>query len=207
LGREFEVALPTYSALVGIGPDERVIGYAFEGGMPSWPAGTRLVPYRVEPDDMADLIREWLTHRPMHLRGVMWFRLPVPTDTRNWTWPQLAIAMTGQHLQHLLTARTEGSNPVDVILVNAGQATDPVQPVIASWPPDRKLVAAEALPGWTVTTQPQAARFAPAGYIHPAQPADEPSKIAIPSLPPGARRSIGWLRFDQPAAVHVKTER
>ena len=206
LGREFEVALPTYSALVAIGPNDRVVGYAFEGEMPDWPAGTRVVPYRVEPDDMADLVRQWNLHRPAHLRGILWFRLPVATDTRNWTWNQLAAVTAGRPLRRAIAARTQGTQPVDILLVNEGEASHPLVAVKASWPQGR-LVASEALPGWSLHIEGQTATYRPATDGSPANASGERRRVIIPTLPPGAQRSIGWLRFDQPASVHVQIER
>lgn len=209
LGRDFEVALPTYSALVGLSPDGSVIGYAFEGSHPAWPAGTRSLPYRCEPNDMADLVREWTDHRPAHLRGVLWFRLPVPTDTRNWTWPQLQAAMEGRHLKQLLSANTKGDNPVDILLNNEGEDHHVMAAVIATWETGN-LIASEALPGWRVAIESGKATFAP-GEIHPSPVSADGTKmrrrVLVPSLPPGVSRSIGWLRFDQPAAVHVEVVR
>ena len=95
---------------------------------------------------------------------------------------------------------------VDILLVNEGEASHPLVAVKASWPQGR-LIASEALPGWSLRIEGQTATYRPASDGPPANASGEQRRIIIPTLPPGAQRSIGWLRFDQPASVHVQIER
>lgn len=199
LGRDFEVALSTYSALVGFDAAGKLLGYHFEGPAPDWPADAKIMQFRSEPDEMAALVREWRSDRPAHLRGVLWYRLPLATDRQNWKLPQLYAAIEGRPLRHDLAAASENENPADVMLINRGEADEPVRAVRVSWD-GVQLVASDALPGWHIEPGTQSVTF------HPGAAADGGGRraVVIPALPPGARRSIGWLRFDKPAPVHVE---
>ncbi|MBX7211005.1 MAG: DUF3142 domain-containing protein [Verrucomicrobiaceae bacterium] len=199
LGRDFEVALSTYSALVGFDAAGKLLGYHFEGPAPDWPADAKIMQFRSEPEEMAALVREWRLDRPAHLRGVLWYRLPLATDRQNWKLPQLYAAIEGRPLRHDLAAASENENPVDVMLINRGEADEPVRAVRVSWD-GVQLVASDALPGWRIEPGTQSVTF------HPGAAADGGGRraVAIPALPPGARRSIGWLRFDKRPSVLVE---
>lgn len=197
LGRDFEVALSTYSALVGFDPLGKLLGYHFEGPAPDWPASTKIVQYRSHPDELAALVRDWQTDRPKHLKGIMWYRLPLKTDRQNWKLSQLLAAVEGRPLRHELAAGTENENPVDVFLINRGEADEAPQPVRVTWK-DARLVASDALPGWRLVAGADSATFVLEHQTNGGRPS------AFPTLSPGTRRSIGWLRFDNPASVHVE---
>jgi hypothetical protein len=54
-------------------------------------------------------------------------------------------------------------------------------------------VAWDALPGWTVHTERERAIFTSANRLYS-------------QLPPGSRRSIGWLRYDQVTTIRSEAE-
>lgn len=199
LGRDFEVALPTYSALVGFDAAGKLLGYHFEGPAPDWPANAKVMQFRSQPEEMAALVREWQTKRPAHLRGVLWYRLPISTDRQNWTLPQLYAVIEGRPLRHDLAAVCENKNPVDIIVINRGEADEAMRTVRVSWH-DAQLVASDALPGWRIEAGTQSVTFHPGVATN----GGDRRAFAIPGLSPGERRSIGWLRFDKPASVHVE---
>ena len=49
-----------------------------------------------DPDALARLVRGWMVDRPAALTGIIWYRLPVAGDTRNWSWPTLARVSAGE---------------------------------------------------------------------------------------------------------------
>ena len=158
---------------------------------PSWPAGTRVLEFFTEADAVACLVKEWQAIRPKGMKGIIWYRVPVSTDARNWGWTTLSAVMDGRKPARRLEAIAEGDNPVDVSLVNFGEADDSLdRTVIASWD-DGDLVSADAHSGWTVKTEHQRALFIP-----------QPGRRL--RLSPGGQRGIGWLRYDKITRVHLQ---
>ena len=194
LGRPFAVSLPTYRCLAGYDPNGKLCGVAFDSVQPSWPNGTRVVEYSVDADEIADLVADWKTARPKELRELLWYRVPVTSDIRNWRWPTLAAVMSGRKPVHKLEVLSEGENPVDVSIANTGEADEQRNPLVTlNWNADVTLVASDALPGWTLKIDNPRAVFRPA------------SEYRL-RLSPGSRRSIGWLRYDRPPNVRAQVE-
>jgi len=187
----FSVAVPTYRCAAGYAPDGKLLSVAMDSVQPSWPPGTRILEFGADADDIAALVHEWQKARPPQLRELIWYRVPIATDTRNWRWPTLAAVMAGQTPKHQLNVQQEGANPIDLSIVNAGEADEQLNVnVTAKWS-KAGLEASDALSGWSVRSENGLAVFksvAQNGF----------------RLPPGATRKIGWLRFDQP--TNLQTE-
>jgi len=191
LGMPFSVALPTYRCAAGYAPDGKLLSVAMDSVQPSWPPGTQILEFGADADKIAVLVNEWRKTRPQQFRDLIWYRVPVATDARNWRWPTLAAVMAGRRPKHQLGVRQEGVNPVDLSIVNAGEADEQLSlNVIARWS-EAGLEASDALPGWSVRSENGLAVF-----------------NSVPQnrfrLPPGATHKIGWLRFDQPANLQIK---
>ncbi len=192
LHRPYEVALSTYSAQAGYDADGKLLGLALDGVQPAWPSGTRIMQFDSDAEELVKLVNEWQAQRPVGMQGVLWYRLPVDTDQRNWRRSTFAAVIEGRTPRHRLSARAEGENPVDLSLVNDGEIDESLGSlqVVATWK-DAAMVASEALPGWAVKAERNKAVFLTTGKL-------------TQRLPPGTHRSIGWLRFDQRASVHVE---
>jgi hypothetical protein len=187
LGLPFSVALPTYRCVAGYGPDGKLLGVAMDSVQPSWPPGTRILEFGTD----AALINTWQKAHPPEMRELLWYRIPIATDTRNWRWVTLAAVMAGRHPKHELSVLKEGANPIDLSVVNTGEADEQFNSdVMATWS-GAGLTASDALSGWNVRSRNDRAVF---------------STVAEHGirLPPGTTRKIGWLRFDQP--TNLRTE-
>lgn len=200
LGRPFAIALPTYRCVAGFDAAGKLLGLGMDAVPPTWPPETRVLEFGSNANEIADLVRAWRAARPPGLRELLWYRIPVASDTRNWRWPTLAAVLQARRPAHRFVAHAEGESPLDLVLENAGESDEPIDlSVTVSWTGPAP-VAAEALPGWvlrrepnsvTITTQPEARL----------------------RLAPGAKRGIGWLRFPQATALqwevteHEKTPR
>ena len=194
LGRPFAVSLPTYRCLAGYDSNGKLVGVAFDSVQPSWPNGTRVIEYSVDADEIAGLVAEWKRTRPKALRELLWYRVPVASDIRNWRWPTLSAVMDGRKPAHKLEVLSEGNNPVDVSIANRGEADEQRDPsVTVDWNADATLVASDALAGWTLKIDNQRAVFKPTAESHLR-------------LSPGSRRSIGWLRYDRAPIVRARVE-
>jgi hypothetical protein len=191
LGMPFSVALPTYRCTAGYAPNGKLLSVAMDSVQPSWPPGTRILEFGADADKIAALVHEWQESRPLQLRELIWYRVPIATDTRNWRWPTLAAVMAGRSPRHQLSVRQEGTNPIDLSIVNAGEADEQLRlNVTAKWR-ETGLEASDALSGWSVRSENGLAVFnsvAQNGF----------------RLPPGATRKIGWLRFDEPTNLQIE---
>jgi hypothetical protein len=194
-GRPFRVALPTYGYLVAFNQTDRFIGLSAEGPVPGWPAGVKLREVQADADAMAGLVSGWMADRPQGLLGVVWYRLPVESDRRNWRWPTLAKVMAGEipRADVRAEARRTEDRLVEIELVNRGTAEHrgPGR-VTVSWPRGR-LIASDGLLAYETA----------GGAMDSIQ---FRGKADRPGLPPGERRTIGWLRFESEAEVKVETE-
>lgn len=189
LGRPFIVALSTYSVTVGYDVAGKMRGMAMDAVQPAWPAGTRLMQLDSNAEAMSALVNEWRERRPSAMQGVIWYRLPVATDQRNWRPATFVAVVEGRPLRHHLTARVTEATPTDLSLVNDGNVDeDFAGRVIIRWEGEVPQ-ASDALPGWSLRLEDHQAEFT----------REQPLR-----LPPGTSRSIGWLRFHQRASLHVE---
>lgn len=95
--------------------------------------------------------------------------------------------MAGRRPVHRLGAVCDGDNPVDVSIVNRGEAEERAGcTVTLSWN-GAAVTASDSLPGWTLSVEKGRAVFttAPGAGLR---------------LSPGDRRSIGWIRYDKVTA-------
>jgi hypothetical protein len=163
-----------------------------DGVQPVWPPDTRVLEFSANANQIASLTNEWLHGHPSELHELIWYRLPVATDTRNWHWETLRAVMAGRKPERKFVVTREGENPVDLGLRNIGESDDDQVPaVVACWQ-GTNLLASDALTGFEFSHEPTCNTFRVA----------EGQKIR---LPPGASRQIGWLRFAGSAQLTVKT--
>ena len=187
----FSVALPTYRCTAGFDATGKLLSVAMDSVQPRWPPNTRTLELAADPDAIATLVNEWQHERPPELRELIWYRIPVITDARNWRWATLSAVMSGRKPTHQLELLHEGENPIDLTIRNRGESDEEIHSaVMATWS-DRQLIAADALAGWDVSAAKDRALFALAAGRRTR-------------LPPGASRSIGWLRYDAPAKVQLR---
>src|SRR5438876_8864334 len=191
LGLPFSVALPTYHCSAGYGADGKLLSVAMDSVQPAWPPGTRILEFGADPDEIVALVNEWHHSRPPQLRELLWYRIPIATDMRNWRWPTLSAVMSGRLPKHKLNILQEGENPIDLSIFNAGEADEQLNAnVTATWN-GAGLTASDALAGWNVKSENGRAIF----------------KVTASHglrLPPGATRKIGWLRFDQTTTLETE---
>src|SRR5438874_6749593 len=158
---------------------------------PAWPPGTHVLEFATNADEMAILVKEWKQAQPPQLREIIWYRLPVATDIRNWRWTTLSAVMSGRKPLHHLEVIQEGENPIDLSILNTGEADEEFDSVVTATWDSGAIVAADALAGWTVDVTNGRATFRKAAQ-HQMR------------LSPGGKRRIGWLRYEQSARLQLK---
>jgi hypothetical protein len=193
LGIPFSVALPAYWCVAGYDGRGKLLGVAMDSVQPAWPPGTRMLEFSADADEMAKLVAEWKRERPAGMKELLWYRVPVATDQRAWRWPTLAAVMDGRQPAHRLEAICEGGNPVDVSIVNRGEAEERGGCAVTLRWTGAGVVTWDALPGWTGSVDTGHAVFATAPG-------------AGLRLSPGDRASIGWIRYDKLTAPGCQVE-
>lgn len=190
----FRVALPTYGYVVGFDRDGRYLGLSAEGPARVWPDNAKLRTVRADAPAMATLVAEWTRQRPANLTGIIWYRLPTRDDTLNWRWETLSAILDGRIPSPSVRAGTRRPQPAlrEIELVNDGDAdaTLPVE-VEVNWS-DARLVAADALNGFTLEST------VVGRVVLRSTPA-----AALQCLAAGERRVIGWLRLDKSQEVNI----
>ncbi len=184
--KPFAVALPTYRCVAGYSPAGQLLGISMDSVRGSWPPDTTLCEFAANPDDLAKLVRDWQQSRPAELREILWYRLPIETDARNWRSVTFAAVVAGRTPRHQLEVVEHGDNPVDLAIRNNGEADEraSVRVIVLS---DKTPVAADALTGCSVELDKTKSIFTTNG--------------GALSLRPGEERNIGWLRFGGPAKL------
>lgn len=193
-GIPFKVALPTYAYDLGFDASGKYIGAQAEGEERSWPRGSVIHSLRADGPELAGLMTVWEASRPAELGGLVWFRLPMASDNRNW---KLVT------LQHLLERKqpspkweaeavaADQNQLYDLQLLNKGDASGQLPKRIQlSWQ-NGTCEACEALPGYSAHQSERSAEF--------ARNSDE-------LVLPGESRAIGWLRFSSPTSVSTSLE-
>lgn len=194
LGRPFSVALPTYWCLAGYDPEGKLLGVSMDGVQPAWPALTKVLEFSSGADELAKLVNEWREIRPRGLKELLWYRIPVASDVRNWRWPTLAAVMAGRAPLHQIEVVSQRGNPVDLSIINAGEADESLDfSVIVTWN-DAGLVASDALPGWRLQVERGRAVF-------------NPERGHRLRLTPGDKQGVGWLRYDKIATPRAQVSR
>ena len=193
-GVPFRVALPTYTYELAFAPDDSCLGIVAEGESRAWPEGSRVVFLRADPAALAALRDGWNRQRPAEMTGLVWYRLPVSQDLRNWRWTTLRALVEGRTPAPRLETRaqpdTEGKLH-DLVIANTGDADArlPAQITVA-WDADATPVAGDALSGYEWSAQGQMAEFR----------LPDAASSAPRVVPPGESAPLGWLRFSTPVS-------
>lgn len=194
-GVPFRVALPTYAYVLGFDASGKFIGAASEGGR-RWPNGATLMRLSADADAMATLVRTWTDRRPALMTGLIWYRLPIASDTLNWRWPTLAAVMAGHvkpgEVRVEVTPAPAGW--LDVKLRNAGQTDVPMNVQVAlRWTGDEPI-ARDVLGGFMeIERQPGRWTLRPGNDFQPA----------VTVLGAGDERTIAWMRFEKNMEVRA----
>lgn len=180
-GRPFRVALPTYSYGVAFDAQGKLLGLAAEGPVPALPLGGVWQELQASPEEITGLLSSWRLSRPALLRGLVWFRLPVDGDRRNWAWPTLQAVRAGRvPVPRLKVAWQRGDQGTwELVAVNGGELDATLPDTVRAPMADAQEVAADALGGYGLRRQAGALEFVSSGRIR---------------LGPRQRRLLGWLR-------------
>ncbi len=190
LGVPFRVALPTYTYRVAFAQGGKLLGIEAEGEPRAWPEGTVMRAFRPDAAKLAALIGDWNRDRPGCLTGLLWYRLPVATDSQNWRWPTLSAVMQGREPSRGVRVEKSGVSPTDLVVFNHGEAEMAL--------PDRIVVKASTAVDGADGVGGYRSEASENSVVYFRDESLAPARI-----PPGARHSIGWLRAGSEMQIQI----
>jgi hypothetical protein len=122
IGVPFKVALPTYGSAVLCDPQGNWLDVISEDSA-RLPESGHLVEVMSSPQDALAMLKQWKAQRPPNLVGVVWYRVPVEGDKRNWSWPQFLAVIQGKTPHPELEARleTQAEGFDNIVIYNLGE--------------------------------------------------------------------------------------
>jgi hypothetical protein len=189
----FRVALPTYSCLVAFDSTTKLVGLSAEGPSIVWPQNTHLKVYNSDPERLSKLVQRWIQDRPEKMEGIVWYRLPVPIDRRNWRLTTLLKVAAGLDLRHSLRVQIKPSQPLEVSLKNEGDVDERLpEKIVVRWG-GGSLRAADGLGFYRLGEQTASSLE----LLKNEGPIES-------NLSPETTLSIAWLSVDSPDEVHAE---
>lgn len=173
----FYVALPTYGLKIQTTPTGRIYAIEGENNFQTGQAGKELYS---DPQQIRKLIQELQQNTPELLHGIIWFRLPIANDQRNWSHNTWLAMIRHQPLKgNIITQEIlDPDNPgaIKLSLVNQGNIALPLPKKIPL-----KCPIGDGFFPYQLTTNSQG-KYELA-LIHQAPP-----------LNTNQQRIIGWMR-------------
>lgn len=174
----FRVALNTYGCEVLFDDHNRVLDVVSEDLKNSLPPNASRRSVGISDSvELAGLVAGWKSHPPRGLIGIVWYRLPLDSDRRNWrwvTWRRVAGGITPVS-DLRLEARAAGNGSWDLVLANRGERDERLPEIVSTGCETLVLEGAN-------------------GYGSDAAERLILENTAWPWLPPGDSLAIGWLR-------------
>ncbi len=190
--KPFRVALPAYGSALVLDADGKTVGVESEAALSD--PGVRMELFS-DPRAVAGLLRDLEKTPPPNLRGIVWFRLPLPGDRRAWPLATIVAVINGKDLHSAWTPAIgdSGNGAFDITLHNSGnlEAVLPASVDVGG----TGCSDADALPGY---------RIEKAGTGH-AGATPRFVRETGATLPATQSRPIGWVRCTHlmPEDLHV----
>jgi len=188
----FRVALPTYGYWMQWDTEGRFIRLSAETMPTLLQPKISLDSVMADPYAMADLVDHWQQSHPASMSGLIWFRMPVPSDRMNWRWETLSSVMQGKPPRMELTYSLKNPGPGywEVWQEGTPHPNMAQGSVTVHWQA-ASLIAGDGLNGYRWRTlSPTSGQF----------------KSSLRRTPPWGETGahlIGWLRLDQADAVRL----
>lgn len=170
----FYLALPAY----GVALIDNARGAPLVESEASLNSGAPRRELRVDPQQVAALLKELRDAPPPHLGGLIWFRLPLEGDRRAWPLPTLLAVVRGQPLSAALSVAVRQTGELsELSLGNGGTlaAALPARIEITA----QNCEAADAVGVYRVQRRPDGLLFL---------------RQAEGQLPAGRQQALGWAR-------------
>lgn len=185
IGVPFRIAMATYGCEVWFGSDGKVMEVISEDSAPLNKVPASRAFTLADPTESARLIREWNTAPPPGLQAVIWYRLPVEGDRRNWPWVTFQHVVRGEEAASNLTLEgTDHDGTLDLHIVNRGDfpALLPAEAIVTT-----PVVTADGAGAYRLEKRDDGLHYLRREGIWPW-------------LDPGKKIPAGWLRTREPVS-------
>lgn len=173
----FRIAMATYGCEVRFGSDGKVTDVISEDL--SAPSTLERSYALADPRASARLVREWTQDPPEGMQGVIWYRLPIASDRRNWSWQTFQLVTHGEEDPAAAELEaTSGPGARDLSIVNHGKFPVKLPGEIIITTP---VVAADAVGAYRLEQRAEGLHFIIRTDVWPW-------------LDPGKKIPTGWLR-------------
>ena len=137
-----------------------------------------------DPGASARLVAEWNAAPPAGLQAIIWYRLPVAGDQRNWSWTTLDHVIRGEDQPSSLQLESRDHDGAqDLFIVNRGPFPAPLPAVIRI---RSEVLAADGAGAYVLDPDGDGLRFS--------------RRVDIwPWLDPEKKIPAGWLRARDPS--------
>lgn len=194
LGKPFRVALPTIGYAIATDKQTGKQTVFGENLPETDPDRFSIQTIRTNATAMAGLIRQWQADRPAAMTGVIWYRLPVDTDTLNWRLVTLDTVRKGQIPAAVVAvAATRTGGLTELAVTNTGTADAPLPASLTLDWTGEASIASDFLHGYRAIERDSTS-------IRLTRD-ESAARDATLVLPPGGRISIGWIRFPKDTEV------
>lgn len=180
LGVPFRIAMPTYGCEVRFSEEGKVLDVVSEDLTEMSPYVARRSFALADPIASARLISEWKNDRPDGLTGMIWYRLPVEGDRRNWPWETFQLVARGEVSKSLPVIEvSSGTGARDISVANHGQFPIHLPREVAM---HQAVVTSDGAGGYIMKREGERVKFLLRGDVWPW-------------LDPGKKIACGWLRL------------
>ncbi|MDI2112181.1 DUF3142 domain-containing protein [Commensalibacter nepenthis] len=127
----FYIALPTYGLKIQATPSGTIYAIEGENDFKTGHSGQELYS---DPQQVRNLINKLQQNTPTNLKGIVWFRLPIVSDQRNWSHDTWMAMIRHQPLkgQIIVQEIPDSNNPgaIKIMLFNQGNIALPLPPMV-----------------------------------------------------------------------------
>ncbi|MFM8551103.1 MAG: DUF3142 domain-containing protein [Nitrospiraceae bacterium] len=188
MGKSLNVALPTYCYVAYFDNELRYLGVSSEiRKIPNRSAHTLVL--ESDPSEIINTMKDLSTSEFEGVRGVDWFRLPMPDDRFNWDMKGLSAVLDERAPNHQVRVDVAKSGSAfDLRIRNDSPFPIKTSTVRARWQ-GTELIATDAVTGWKPMPDRDGVRFQ-----------SEPGATVIA---PYESRAIGWIRLCDSTRLEV----
>ena len=180
LGVPFRIAMATYGCEVRFDADGKVLDVVSEDLAEVTPEVCDIGFALADPVASARLVSEWEKDRQDGLTGIIWYRLPVEGDARNWPWETFRLVARGEvSKSHPGIEVTSGSGARDISIANHGKFPIRLPREISV---NQTVVTADGGGAYLMEREGEGVKFLLRGDVWPW-------------LDPGKKIASGWLRL------------
>ncbi|MEN8662060.1 MAG: DUF3142 domain-containing protein [Lentimonas sp.] len=192
-GVSFHVALPTYAYRIAFNEAGALVEVAGENASLMQNPDFRYRVIRANPEAMAGVVRGLDEALLKNCEGIIWYRLPIGNEQRNWderTWHAVMSGVVDQSgWQVHAVPQADGAIELLIESTSAVEQAPPSQ-VVVSWS------------GANVLAWDGQRNYAVKNTLDHGLVWQWPEQMAPPQLSQGTRWTIGWLRLDGATALN-----